>query len=56
MRLLLDTQVWLWMHLAPERLRPDVRVNAQQLHDALHERGPTTPTSSSTSSVAPSRR
>jgi PIN domain nuclease of toxin-antitoxin system len=25
MRLLLDTQVWLWMHLQPERLRPGVR-------------------------------
>ncbi len=25
MRLLLDTQVWLWMHLQPERLRPEVR-------------------------------
>jgi PIN domain nuclease of toxin-antitoxin system len=25
MRLLLDTQVWLWMHLQPDRLRPDVR-------------------------------
>jgi PIN domain nuclease of toxin-antitoxin system len=25
MRFLLDTQVWLWMHLQPERLRPEVR-------------------------------
>jgi PIN domain nuclease of toxin-antitoxin system len=25
MRLLLDTQVWLWMHLQPRRLRPEVR-------------------------------
>jgi PIN domain nuclease of toxin-antitoxin system len=25
MRLLLDTQVWLWMHLQPDRLRPEVR-------------------------------
>jgi PIN domain nuclease of toxin-antitoxin system len=25
MTYLLDTQVWLWMHLQPERLRPDVR-------------------------------
>jgi PIN domain nuclease of toxin-antitoxin system len=25
MRLLLDTEVWLWMHLQPERLRPEVR-------------------------------
>lgn len=25
MRLLLDTQVWLWMHLQPDRLRPNVR-------------------------------
>jgi PIN domain nuclease of toxin-antitoxin system len=25
MRLLLDTQVWLWTHLQPERLRPEVR-------------------------------
>lgn len=25
MRLLLDTQVWLWMHLQPGRLRPEVR-------------------------------
>jgi PIN domain nuclease of toxin-antitoxin system len=24
-RFLLDTQVWLWMHLQPERLRPEVR-------------------------------
>ena len=25
MTLLLDTQVWLWMHLQPTRLRPEVR-------------------------------
>jgi PIN domain nuclease of toxin-antitoxin system len=25
MKFLLDTQVWLWMHLQPERLRPEVR-------------------------------
>jgi PIN domain nuclease of toxin-antitoxin system len=25
MRLLLDTRVWLWMHLSPGRLRPEVR-------------------------------
>ena len=25
MRFLLDTQVWLWMHLQPERLRPELR-------------------------------
>jgi PIN domain nuclease of toxin-antitoxin system len=25
MRLLLDTQVWLWMHLQPDRLRAEVR-------------------------------
>lgn len=25
MKLLLDTQAWLWMHLSPERLRPEVR-------------------------------
>ena len=25
MRFLLDTQVWLWMHLQPEHLRPEVR-------------------------------
>lgn len=25
MRLLLDTQVWLWMHLQPKRLHPEVR-------------------------------
>lgn len=25
MRLLLDTQVWIWMHLDPDRLRPDIQ-------------------------------
>ena len=34
MRLLLDTQAWLWMHVAPDRLSAEVR---DQLVDPAHD-------------------
>ena len=34
MKLLLDTQIWLWLALEPERLRPEV---AERLSDPKNE-------------------